>query len=141
MFTTYESINIFFVRGGDQRMCVRVASWVGTAGLQYAAPCETSDQMLLLRMVLKSSSLFAFLVFGLSGFPLERVAPRRFFQNSFIMTTFCVFFFFVFLFFMKDVFLSSYNASIIFSFFSIFRCRTRLYGLVRACVVLCVRIQ
>ena len=62
-------------------MCVRVASWVGTAGLQYAAPCETSDQMLLLRMVLKSSALFAFLVFGLSGFFSERVAPRRFFMS------------------------------------------------------------
>ena len=36
-----------------------------------------------------------FLVFGLSGFPSERVAPRRFFQSSLRKTAFCVFLFFV----------------------------------------------
>ena len=80
---------------GDQRTCARTASWGCTAGLRYAAPCETLDQMVLLRTVLNFSVLTIFLVFGLSGFPLARVAPRRFFQNSFSMTAFYLFLFFV----------------------------------------------
>ena len=78
-----------------QRTCARTASWGCTAGLRYAVPCETLDQMVLLRTVLNFSVLTIFLVFGLSGFPSERVAPRRFFQCSLSNTAFCVFVFFV----------------------------------------------
>ena len=54
-------------------MGARTASWGCTAGLRYAVPCETLDQMVLLRTVLNFSVLAIFLDFGLSVPPSERV--------------------------------------------------------------------
>ena len=77
-------------------MCKRTASWGCTAGLRYAAPRETLDQMVLLRTVFAFFGVDDFsLVFGLSGFPSEHVALRRFFQSSLRKTAFCVFLFFM----------------------------------------------
>ena len=77
----------------DQRMGARTACWGCTAGLRYAVPCETLDQMVLLRTVLNFSVLAIFLVFGLSVPPSERVVPRRFFQSYLSKMAFCVFLF------------------------------------------------
>ena len=93
MVTVYKSTNVFPWRKSED---VRTYGLLGLhCGSAIVVPCETLDQIVLLRTVLNFSTLSIFLVFGLSGFHLERVASRRFFQNSFSKTAFCVLLLFV----------------------------------------------
>ena len=68
---------------GDQRTCARTARWGCTAGLRYAAPCETVDQMVLLRTVLNFSMLSIFLVFRIVGFSSSTCRASAFLPEFF----------------------------------------------------------
>ena len=75
-----ESVAVFVLETLQVSDCLALSD---SAGLQYAAPCETLDQMVLLRTVLNFSVLSNFPCFRIVGFSSRTCRASAFLPDLF----------------------------------------------------------